>query len=156
MQDGVAVPELCAFEYSLPEGGYSYEYPFITEYQNGALKFLEFMFSHLPCHPIRLDPKVALYSLNRLGNKPTVKETKLWGDFHRLSMVYYNVAKPGRYRDYLRHPLLLKKDLLACQWKIGFLKRLLKIPLPYDKIMDWMKESYHKMQRQTKSHLGGS
>lgn len=134
IHNDVAEPELYDFEYMLPDGSYSYEYDFIEAYQKGAVELVSYMYAHFPDHPFRVDPDVALYGLNRLGYQPTLAEAKLWGDFHRLSMTYYNVAKPQSPTAYMRHPGQIKRDLMSCQWKIGFMKRLIKLPLPYGRI----------------------
>ena len=106
----------------------------LSDYQKGAIQFMEYMSSHFPNHPFRVNPDTALYELNRLGYRPTLSEAKRWGDFHRLSMTYYNVARPQSLMVYMRHPGQMKRDIMSCQWKIGFMKRLLKLPLPYDRI----------------------
>ena len=41
---------------------------------------------------------------------------------------------------YIINPKKLKKDLLLSRWKIGFLKKLLKIKLPYIKMYKMLRK----------------
>jgi hypothetical protein len=48
------------------------------------------------------------------------------------------LAKPRKMSDYFLNLKLLKKDFLASRWKIGFMKRLFKINMPYEKIYKFL------------------
>ena len=49
-------------------------------------------------------------------------------------------AAPRKVGYYLTHANQAKQDLSAARWKIGFLKRLAPLPLPYDRLYAKMKK----------------
>ena len=51
------------------------------------------------------------------------------GDSHHAP-----AAKPCRRRTYLFRPHQFWKDLHAARWKVGFLRRAFRLPLPYDRL----------------------
>ena len=50
------------------------------------------------------------------------------------------LAAPRKVGYYLTHANKAKQDLSAARWKIGFLKRLAPLPLPYDRLYAKMKK----------------
>ena len=52
----------------------------------------------------------------------------------------YPLAAPRKVGYYLTHANQAKQDLSAARWKIGFLKRLAPLPLPYDRLYAKMKK----------------
>ena len=52
----------------------------------------------------------------------------------------YPLAAPRKVGYYLTHANKAKQDLSAARWKIGFLKRLAPLPLPYDRLYAKMKK----------------
>lgn len=144
MNDGLPQPELCDFEYSSGDDSYSYEYFFISDYQNGAMQFVKYMADKFLSDPLSGNINATLFNLCKVGLSPTLAEARFWGDFHRLSMVLRFLAKPKSLLSYLVCPQQLAKDFVVCTWKIGFMKRLLKLPLPYDRIYDSLKKRYKR------------
>lgn len=69
------------------------------------------------------------------GTNPSKKDLEMYGDFlffNNGSEAYLSKTKGMGY--YIIHPKQFLKDLSAAQWKIGYLKRTLKVRLPYLKI----------------------
>ena len=72
----------------------------------------------------------------RLQMKPVLSEVFDINNQKRpfISKKSYYLAKPKSIFYYIVKPRMLKTDFALSEWKIGFLKRLLKIKLPYFKI----------------------
>lgn len=69
------------------------------------------------------------------GTNPSKKDLEMYGDFlffNNGSEAYLSKTKGMGY--YIIHPKQFLKDLSGAQWKIGYLKRTLKVRLPYLKI----------------------
>lgn len=121
---------------------YEYEYSYndkmlpeancVREIQTGAQEFVRLFHSSKSALLIGYEPSVMFEYLYQTGTNPTMKDTNMFGDF-----AFFNngnqeyLSKKHFFKDYMKHPRLMFKDLLASQWKIGYLKRILKIPFPY-------------------------
>lgn len=73
-------------------------------------------------------------SFINIGINPSYSESVVFGDLLFDNNNCYYLAKPQKLCYYIVRPREFKKDLFLSEWKIGFLKRLLKINLPYFKI----------------------
>jgi len=113
----------------------------IQDIQLGSLKFIEDVNkSNLNIH---IFTKEAVYNdLLIIGRKPKNKHVELFGDFIFYDSKVSYFARPKNFLNYVFNVKQLKKDFLDSAWKIGFLKRLLKLYLPYDKIYDFLKKRY--------------
>ena len=67
-----------------------------------------------------------------MSRRPALQEAACFGDFWLEDGVRFRLAAPGTWNEYLRHPRQLARDFAASRWKIGFLRRLFRLPLPYD------------------------
>lgn len=124
-----------------------YEYEYMDEHkvmmeaisvdkiQKGALAFsIEFHQSILR-KVINSDWAVMYNNMHIVGTVPRKINIKQFGAFSYFNCgdkVY--LAKPKNKFYYLLHIKDLKRDLFDSQWKIGFMKALLDINLPYTKI----------------------
>ncbi len=138
-------PEFEMFEYENNEKRLVDELHIIEEYQKGAIGFVKHMAKVFPINSLCITPDVALYGFGRLVTRPTLREAELWGDFRFINYVYMYIARPESINFYIRHPGKLKRDFLNCSWKIGFMRRLFRIPLPYKSICDLLKTIYYKL-----------
>ena len=107
----------------------------VKEIQQGAIDFVKkYKVSRL-CNYIGNDKDVFFRYIYETGTDPDATDLSMFGDF-----LFFNngaqtyLAKVGKGSHYLLHPRKYLKDLRNAQWKIGFLKRTLKIKLPYLKI----------------------
>lgn len=135
--DGYAVPELYESEYM------DNEISFIERIQNGGLAFLNYMLNVWNCLDntyLELPSEVSFYAFNRLGMNPTLREARLWGDisFFNFNQVCW-IARPKKLAFYFMHPGIFLDDINKTPWKIGFMKRLLRVPLPYSRIRRLLK-----------------
>lgn len=123
------LPVLLDYEYKTNE----MEYKAFQEIQNGSLKFIEKVEkTGLTCYS--LDGYDAFVPLKRFGLNPDYYDICKFGDFRYLSESVTKFAAPKSIFHYMQNMKEFKKDLYESRWKIGFMKKLLKIPLPYNLI----------------------
>ena len=89
-----------------------------------------------------IPPQTAISPFLRLVGQPTAGETALLGDLTVEDGGVYPLAAPRKVGYYLTHANQAKQDLSAARWKIGFLKRLAPLPLPYDRLYAKMKNEF--------------
>lgn len=101
----------------------------VVSYQRECLSFIKDFLSLGNL----LENDQADYTRNILAlfKKPTLRKTNYIGDLKAWDHQWIPMAEPRKLYVYLLHPAELKKDISNNSWKIGFLKRLLKIPFPY-------------------------
>lgn len=101
--------------------------------QQGALRFAKaWQASFL--QTLTIPPTAAIAPFLRLVGQPTAGETALLGDLTVEDGGTYPLAAPQKIGYYLTHASRAKQDFSAARWKIGFLKRLAPLPLPYDRL----------------------
>ncbi len=112
--------------------------PLLAGVQKGILSFAqEWQVSFLQA--LTIPPQTAIAPFLRLVGQPTAKEAALLGDLTVEDGGIYLLAAPRKVSYYLTHANQAKQDLSAARWKIGFLKRLAPLPLPYDRLYAKMK-----------------
>ena len=77
---------------------------------------------------------------------PTINQAKFVGQLKVLDTRWIALAEPQSIFYYFVHPSTLKTDFLRSSWKIGLLKRLLKIPMPYFNILKGMRHAVMKIK----------
>ena len=123
----------------------SYEYGendvvILNEIQKGALDFIKHfsVFNeniHIPISYLQASKRI----INALTN-PTYKSAVKLGNIKFSDNGINYIAKPREKCFYIINPKVLKNDFLNSTWKIGFMKRLFRINLPYIKIYSFMKK----------------
>lgn len=127
-QDGAITPKKANYEYDQTE------HEIVKSMQAGALHFVQCARDFLPEEFI-WDAAFSYANLKRLSKHPTLREVKIFGD-----LVYYDggkrrIAAPRSFTHYLLHPRDFPYDLSVSGWRIGFLKRFLKVGLDYNKLL---------------------
>ena len=83
--------------------------------------------------------------LEPMASAPRREEIELFADMpFNTGIEMTKVAAPKCFGYYLLHPKQCLYDFSVSQWKIAFLKRLLKIPLPYNTLFKIMYILNHK------------
>lgn len=134
--EGTIVAERYPYEY-MSNGVYAKEAVCVKEIQDGALKFVEdYKLSGITNY-VGYESKIMFSNLYQTGIKPSMHDVDMFGEFEFFnngSKVY--LAKPDCFIHYMFKPKKLIRDLFDSQWKVGFLKGLLKIKLPYLKLFN--------------------
>lgn len=105
----------------------------VAAVQRGILRFAkEWQASVLRDLPIA--SQTAIDPFLRMVRKPAVSQVSFLGPICVEDGGVYPLADPKRWGHYLRHPAQWKRDLSAARWKIGFLKKMCPIPVPYDRL----------------------
>ncbi len=127
--------EFYDFEYT--QNNFAIEnYKIIKEIQNGALDFVRNMHQSKISDSIKWNQNIAFNNIQNLGIYPHNKELQCFGDFYYFDHQIYYLARPSLTTN-------LTKELSSSTWKIGFLKRLLRLPLPYLKIYTFIWNKTH-------------
>ena len=135
-KDEKVIPQLLDYEYKKEDT----EYEAFDNIKKGIDDFIEI---------VKKLPRFNLFSLNgydsfqplkEYGTNPYLKDISYFSKFRYLSeeITYFANAKSIIY--YLFHRDDFKKDIYKARWKVGFMKELFKISLPYYKIYEF----YHK------------
>ena len=75
----------------------------------------------------------------RIGIEPSLHNAKTFGNINSESYSNSKIASPNSLIHYLFNTKELKRNFISSGWKVGFMKRLLKIRLPYYKIYLFLK-----------------
>lgn len=117
----------------------SHEAQKIFALQEGALHFVESSLNDELLSEMDITAKNAFWGIERTGNSPRMKDINLFGNFAFVDEGNKTkLANPKGMLYYLFHLKQLKYDFLMCRWKIGFLKKLFKIVIPYEKLYRYM------------------
>lgn len=107
--------------------------PLLAGIQQGVRNFAA-VWQDSVLHDWPIPPEQAIAPFLQLVESPTALQVKLLGDLTVEDGGVYPLAAPESAAHYLAHPRDVKRDLAEARWKIGFLKRLAPLPLPYGKI----------------------
>lgn len=106
--------------------------------QDGALYFVK-------CAKESMDEKFtwdagfSYANLKRLSKHPTLKEVNIFGNLAYYDGGKREVAAPKSLGHYLMHIKEFPYDLSVSGWRIGFLKRLFKIGIDYNRLLKMYK-----------------
>lgn len=123
---------------------YEYEYANLREkniseeIQKGALQFIE-DFQNTDESKVYCKLENAIENLIHKCIYPNYEDAKMLGDILFSNDELKHIAKPKNIKFYILHPKIFFKDFYECNWKIGFLKRLFVIKLPYYKVVVFLK-----------------
>ena len=114
----------------------------VKRIQQGAVEFAGQAAEDGILEMLKCRPEEYFYGLYETGTNPTLEELKLLGDLPFYDEgVTEQLAAPKRMLYYMVHPNALKIDFLRCRWKTGFLKRMLKIKFPYQKVYQMLRRN---------------
>ncbi len=79
----------------------------------------------------RVDSELYSNKLLDIVSSPSLKQAKMLGDLYSEDYKIKYIAKPKSIKYYLFHPKEIVYDFADSSWKVGFLKRVFRIKLPY-------------------------
>lgn len=134
--DEILKPILGEYEYSKED------VEIIKSIQYGAIKFAEEFYKVGNCINIGVENKLAFEKLKKFIKNPSNRYRNDLGNLGFSDFSNGKLAKPESLIKYLRNPKELKQEFLISQWKPCFLKRLLKIKLPYFEIYKFLRKKF--------------
>lgn len=105
----------------------------IEQLQRGALAFVQAWKDSVLAAVTIPAPQAAAPFL-RLAAKPRKVELEILGDLTVEDGGTYPLAAVGAKSMYLHNPGRAVRDFKLARWKVGFMKRLLPLPLPYGRL----------------------
>lgn len=138
-KDGIIKAERYPYEY-VKNGELTEDYLKVKTIQTGALDFVRRAAMDSVLSSLCLPACQLFGGLYETGTNPNKTDIALFADIDFFDEgITEKLAKPKRLLYYLMYPKKLKNDFLRCRWKTGFLKRLLVMPLPYQKMYQSLK-----------------
>lgn len=128
-----SVIQFDAFEYRDEVSTEKKAFEIIQSLQRGALLFVEDFSKSILSKEV-FSAEVMYQNLLNFGTMVKRKDAETFGDFPYHDTEVQPVAKPDSLYYYLLHPKKFKYDFATSAWRVAFLKRMLKIKLPYYKI----------------------
>ena len=112
----------------------------VKKIQNGAIDFIKDAYQDFILSNVLKFTSDELYcDIEQTGMQPTKEDLDLFADFH-----FYDegrddkLASPDSLKNYIKKPQKLKHDFLVSRWKIGFMKKIFKVKLPYQNMYLFM------------------
>lgn len=129
-EGGGVVPVLADYEYA-EAGGFSADMEHVRDVQRGALSFIgDYVAAGEPVRGFSSD--VAFKNLDDFANHPSWKAIDMFGSFPFFNDgTVTRLAGSNDALYNLTHLGEMKRDLYGSRWRVAFLKRNLKVPLPY-------------------------
>lgn len=125
---GLKSPILDKFEYDNSLSTYK-DYQTISQIQSGALLFIKQFSQNALSKYIEINEHLAFKAMKNLCTNPTKQDLKKLGNLSFFDTAIVPLAKPSK-EDYFSFRKL-KYDFSHSHWKIGYLRRFFKLPLPY-------------------------
>lgn len=114
-----------------------YSAQLIKDIQTGALNFVRDFSDNSLSNMVDLDPEFLFSGLKVLGTEPRKEELKVFSDFpFHMGAGVVKAADPDAMITYIIKPKKFLYDFSNSNWKVAFLKKMLKIGLPYYKIFE--------------------
>lgn len=107
-----------------------------AEVRRGALEFVKDWRRVFGEAAPQVAPDLAMHEMNRTFLNPTMHEAEFFGcwDLENEGELA-KAAQPEHLSFYATHPASFVSDYRGARWHIGFLKRALKVPLPYARML---------------------
>lgn len=109
---------------------YPNDYESIKKIQNGALDFVKDIINDSVLD-YRISEQYGFNKLMKIGITPSKEDAFNFGSMIALRDEVTKIAEPKKFSYYFAHPKAFRKDLNNSSWRIGFLKRLTGLSLPY-------------------------
>lgn len=137
--NGIAV-ERYPYEY-FRNGKPTEDFVKIKSLQQGALDSVSVLAKNNIIKRFHFSADDLFCGIHKTGINPDKHDLDLFGNIEFYDEgITTKLAAPQKLRHYMRNIKALKIDFLLCRWKIGFMKKLFKIRLPYKAIYSIMKK----------------
>ena len=107
--------------------------------QKGAMQFIR-DYKESILSEIDFEPKTIFKNIYEVGMHPSKIDLRKFGEMNFFDGEMLSLAAPKSIMSYCRSPKNMILDFYNSRWKIGFMKRLLKLPLPYKRIYEALKK----------------
>lgn len=137
VKNGVATPELYPYEYDLTDES-RYMASCVAAIQKGALDYVANIAGLETRYGFAIAPERSYEGFSGVGTNPSRSDLETLG-----SLFFFDegevsrLAVPRTLRHYVRDFRGLKVDFSSSRWKVGFMKKLFRLPLPYQKIYEY-------------------
>lgn len=127
------------YEYII-DGKESFELREVKSIQEAALDFIKEVSNDKELTNLLTFTPDELYTgILRTGTHPRKKDIEMFAEFNFYDDgVSKHLAHPNKVIHYLYKPKDLKVDFLESRWKIGFLKKMFRLNLPYETLYHWL------------------
>lgn len=125
---------LCEYEYKNELKNYSY----VQDMQKAVLDGVRLLNSIYE-NSVLIDPEISYKAIYEITKKPSLQEAKIFGDLKFYDGSLQPLALPKGIFFYMFNPKAFLREFSDSGWKVGFLKRLFKFPLPYFIILDFLR-----------------
>lgn len=132
---------------------YSYEYQDsdtnndIKRFQDGALKFIKDFYNSTLSKYIEINEDISINNLLRLGNRPSKEDIDNFGNMMFYDDIFLKINNSKSLGYYTLHLKEFINDFELSIWKIGFLKSVFKINIPYFEILTKLRDFKHKKEK---------
>ena len=122
------------------------EYEKLLIIQDAAIKYIKDLKSHTFFEQQYFSYECCFNNMSEMGMHPNKVDLNFIGNIRVVcgDMKMHYIAKPQSFIFYFMHIEKIKYDLRYTGWRIGFIKRFLKLPLPYAEIYFKIREINHK------------
>lgn len=131
-------------EYDDEKGNPSIYSNYVKEIHEGALKFIENYRNQRYLNILPIDSETAFRNMFTLGTSPKLSDIHKFKEFPFMDTEYSKLVNAKSAIYYLFHPKKFIQDYFKSVWKIGFLKDVFKINIPYFKVYNLLKKIVKK------------
>lgn len=119
----------------------------LIEVQKAAMLYIKDAINHCFYVSQAFSVSNVFKNLIEIGMHPIKCDLNFIGDIRVIGADanYHYLAKPQKLSKYLKEPSKFKYDLSYTGWRVGFIKRLLRIPVPYAEIYFWIRKINKKL-----------
>ncbi len=120
----------------------------VDDFQKGAIQFIKDYKKSDLYKTVELNSKICSYNLLHFGNYPNKKNLKIFGNISFENYQIHNIINFNHNSFYyFTHPKTMIQDFYTSGWRVAFLKKLFKIPLPYSYFIKLLCKIFEEEQK---------
>jgi hypothetical protein len=140
LDNGIPKVELYDFEY---EGTFTKKA--VDAIQNGAMEFIHGFSINMYKYE-KNDPKIYLNNLYSIFMRPSLNIANNFGELEIWDDKWIKMAPKTNIVQMIIHPKHTVVTFLNVSWKMGYLKRIFKISISYEKLIFLIRGKYKKWE----------